>query len=143
MRISDWSSDVCSSDLFGTRIGRKDQPAFILSARKARLPRRFVVGMNLDRQPLGCEKKFDQQRRIVAGRVFEPYLPDPPPGAIAKGHGQVDPAPGLFDAAQASGGRTDTGLIPMRARVTAGAARSAPRCGLRPRCAVRTPWERD
>src|SRR3546814_6623148 len=34
---------------FGTRIGRKDQPAFILSARKARLPRRFVVGMNLDR----------------------------------------------------------------------------------------------
>src|SRR3546814_7618053 len=80
---------------FGTRIGRKDQPAFILSARKARLPRRFVVGMNLDRQPLGCEKKFDQQRRIVAGRVFEPYLADPPPGEIAKGHGHVDPAPGL------------------------------------------------
>src|SRR3546814_15417441 len=64
---------------FGTRIGRKDQPAFILSARQARLPRRFVVGMNLDRQQLGCDKKFYQQRRMAAGRVFDPNLTAPPP----------------------------------------------------------------
>src|SRR3546814_2134397 len=118
MRISDWSSDVCSSDLFGTRIGRKDQPAFILSARKARLPRRFVVGMNLDRQPLGCEKKFDQQRRIVAGRVFEPYLADPPPGEIAKGHGHVDPAPGLFDDAHASRSEEHTSELQSLMRIS-------------------------
>src|SRR3546814_11807795 len=65
---------------FGTRIGRKDQPAFILSARKARLPRRFVVGMNLDRQPLGWDKTFDHKRRILTCTVLEPHtLQHPPP----------------------------------------------------------------
>src|SRR3546814_15616672 len=87
--------------------------------------------MNLVRQPFGGEKKFVPRRRIVAGSLFEPYLADPPPGEIAKGHGHVDPAPGLFDDAHASGGRHDTGMIPMEGRVNAGSAISSTRCGLK------------
>src|SRR3546814_9836064 len=64
---------------FGIGIGREYQPAFLFAARVAGTLRRFVAGVDLDRQPLGREEEFDQQRRRVAGRVLEPDFADPTP----------------------------------------------------------------
>src|SRR3546814_3460419 len=57
---------------FGIGIGREYQPAFLFAARVAGTLRRFVAGVDLDRQPLGRDEEFDQQRRRVAGRVLAP-----------------------------------------------------------------------
>src|SRR3546814_8941653 len=60
MRISDWSSDVCSSDLIGDRLGlllKDDEPVRILERRDG--PGRLVIVV----QRLG---RGDQRRAIFA-----------------------------------------------------------------------------
>src|SRR3546814_2084026 len=37
MRISDWSSDVCSSDLFGERLSSRQSIQFLLARMRARV----------------------------------------------------------------------------------------------------------
>src|SRR3546814_19548616 len=45
MRVSDWSSDVCSSDLIRLPLGDRDQPARLQQVEDmARLDRLFVSG---------------------------------------------------------------------------------------------------
>src|SRR3546814_1774402 len=87
MRISDWSSDVCSSDLLGQRIGKavaKVQARFVaaLAEIEKRLSRQFAMieRHRFDRDagaakegfglahPFGTELAFDDHRQLdIAG----------------------------------------------------------------------------
>src|SRR3546814_6704872 len=75
MRISDWSSDVCSSDLFGAappgaaaRTGRIDE-----DARRPALPvgqhRRFLPGIEQARLDAGRTGAFGAWRQLLEPRA--------------------------------------------------------------------------
>src|SRR3546814_16324150 len=111
MRISDWSSDVCSSDLclarrggvqphpkLGAGFGVEDEPAFLLAAWIACRRCGFVVRMDLNRQTLGREEEFDHDRRIVADGVREPDFAHAAIPEIPKLAGNVDAPPWPVDA---------------------------------------------
>src|SRR3546814_3484086 len=68
MRISDWSSDVCSSDLCPSEAGKRRCPAFRMPAgRNARIgiPEALRIGRQL--HPVDV----DRQRSMLSQRVLE------------------------------------------------------------------------
>src|SRR3546814_5142562 len=66
MRISDWSSDVCSSDL----------PCLVLAARIAPRLGALIVGMNLNGQIFAGEQIFDEQFRLASVGHLKPDFPN-------------------------------------------------------------------
>src|SRR3546814_19562407 len=73
MRISDWSSDVCSSDLAGRRRGRA-------AAREGRAAGPLVEGRRAAGDPRGAPRRLPQ-RPTRAGRPLRPVRPEERRGA--------------------------------------------------------------
>jgi hypothetical protein len=57
-------------------LGLEHDPRLVLASAMPRRTRRFVVGMDLDRQLLAGQQIFDEQLRLGAAPVLEPDLTD-------------------------------------------------------------------
>src|SRR3546814_15427346 len=79
MRISDWSSDVCSSDLSGLLHGRRHRR----SGRQGREARRRRVTLFPSRLREGLGEGLSGDRRLS-------FETDPPPTPPASGRGEIE-----------------------------------------------------
>src|SRR3546814_10614229 len=80
MRISDWSSDVCSSDLLGARTNFEGGPSALAAALTGRTPR---YGFHLDERRRGTSRFMleDRPRSLsdwgavggIVGRTMRSY----------------------------------------------------------------------
>src|SRR3546814_16114739 len=107
MRISDWSSDVCSSDLLPNGYGRRRSVPVSRTARSflaSRSERRSFQELQCDDAPLSrrrrsCRRVQESQRGGCSGRSAVPSaLPHPSPlphvplaSCPANGRGEVKP----------------------------------------------------
>src|SRR3546814_3609377 len=74
MRISDWSSDVCSSDLFGLQRDRAQRHDLISAQLKERAGLQSQIGVLRDRharQLLGLYRDAAQYRRMMLDGQFD------------------------------------------------------------------------
>src|SRR3546814_7302377 len=86
MRISDWSSDVCSSDLTG-RYGTTSLPVFglwsdgdfALAESQIRNSQRQVTGPWRYQPTKGAPHCLQTDRAAEVNRLLRPCLPPPPP----------------------------------------------------------------
>src|SRR3546814_1550372 len=81
MRISDWSSDVCSSDLMADRpFGHADEAALVVAAFDAGVKAPEVVGVLEAGDGLGTGYVM---RRVMGEVSPATVLADPPPSLLA------------------------------------------------------------
>src|SRR3546814_8434427 len=73
MRISDWSSDVCSSDL----AGRRAAVAVATDIDGVRLPRHCLRGVGLALQPIAGEHALRHEHHRIVGRCLAKCRPLP------------------------------------------------------------------
>src|SRR3546814_15835090 len=111
MRISDWSSDVCSSDLFTS------------NAAEGPRSRDKATGLSLSEQGLGAIKGYEKFRGIVdpdqAGHLTVGYGNKLQPGEDKQFAAERDDAPAMArlvrDAAKAE--KTESGRVSCGERV--------------------------
>src|SRR3546814_10357225 len=70
MRISDWSSDVCSSDLFGSVVSIAEiSPGSQTSRSPACDAALTQVSVASSNREIACARRFERCRRLPAGRT--------------------------------------------------------------------------